>query len=123
MKFKLHQQTYIENEADGMGAALREIGYELELLPTTSKVPGPHWEPIDDEAKALCKKHGIVFTGHVPDCMDSLTKQLAEAMERERQAGNPDAIAAAMVKALMEAGVIPKPVAKPAARAMAPAEV
>ncbi len=117
MKFKLKQQSYLDNETDGYGAAMREVGYAFDLPAATKQVPGPHWEPMDDEAKALCVKHGIKFTGEVPDSMDSLTKTLQASMQQAADAGSPEKIGAAVVDALIAAGVVKGN--KPAARGVA----
>lgn len=121
-KYRLVQDSYIDNVLYTFNPDPEKDRLNIHDI-ASHHVPGPHWEPLDDEAKAICKKHGVTFTGFVPDCLDQLTKQLSESMERERLAGNPDAIAAALVRALIEGGVIPKPAAKAAARTSAPAEV
>ena len=110
MKFKIHQPSYIQGLKDGMlSESIYLEGNTLELPADTKHVPGPHWEPLDDEARALAKQHSIKFTGQVPDCIDQFQKQLAEAMEREKKAGDPDKIGAAVVEALVKAGVIKAP--------------
>lgn len=121
MKFKLKQSSYLDNETDGLGAALRDAGYEFDLKPDTKQVPGPHWEPVDDEAKALAAKYGVKFTGEVPDSMDKLSKLAQDNMKAAADAGNPGMIGAAVVNALVEAGVVQ---GKPAgARKPVPADI
>jgi len=120
MKFKLAQAAYLDCETDGLGAALRDVGYIFDLKADTRQVPGPHWEPQDDEAKAHCAKHGVKFTGHVPDCMDKLTQLAADSMKRQDDAGDPAKIGAAVVGALVDAGVIN---GKPAGRRPATADI
>lgn len=116
MKFKLSQQSYIDCETDNLGAALRDAGFIFDLKPDTKQLPGPHWEPMDDEAKALCAKHSIKFTGEVPDSMDKIS-QIAQAnMKRDTDAGSPGKIGAAVVDALIDAGVV-KGTKRPAASA------
>lgn len=44
--------------------------------------PGPHWEPLDDEARAICERHKHEFTGFVPDAVEDLSKQLEEAQAK-----------------------------------------
>jgi len=118
MKFKLAQASYLDCETDGLGAALRDAGYIFDLKAETKQVPGPHWEPQDDEAKAHCAKHSVKFTGHVPDCMDKLTKIAQDGMKRADEAGDPVKIGAAVVSALADAGVI-----KRQAATRAPADI
>jgi hypothetical protein len=68
-------------------------------------IPGPHWEPLDDEAKAHCKKVGHEFTGEMPDVLDGLEEHLANAQARMR----PDdvaMIAAGVITALQTAGLL-----------------
>jgi hypothetical protein len=115
MKFKFAQATYIENVfypvPDGVEFS------EVVDVPARH-VPGPHWFPVDDAAKARCAEYGVTYTGMVPDGVEALTLQLAEAQaaakKREELNGNPAAIAAALVAALIEGGIIPAPKKVPA---------
>jgi len=74
-------------------------------------VPGPHWEPVDAEAKDLCKYRSVAYTGIVPDVVEDLAKQMEAAQkkaEREEQNASIEAmgksigagIAAAMAAAV-----------------------
>lgn len=99
MKFKMAQDSYVDN-------TFYKEGVTMDLPPDTKHVPGPHWEPLDDEAKTLCKKHGIAFTGFVPDSIDKMCAELNETMAREKIAGSPAAIGDAVVASLVKAGVV-----------------
>jgi hypothetical protein len=100
MKYRFSQPTYVNNILydGGKDSPAVEVGGE--------HIPGPHWEPMDDEAKAHCAKLSVKFTGEVPDVMPALIDKLEKAQKDAAAAGNPDAIAKAMVGALIEAGVI-----------------
>lgn len=133
-KYRLHQTCYIDNTLYAAGSVDGQINAEGEEKPVyytdteIRHVPGPHWEPMNEAAKAICKQHSIKFTGFVPDSVDKFARELEatlkERAEREANNGNPDKMAAAMVSALIEAGVIPRPKAKPTApRSDEPAEI
>ncbi len=103
-RYKLHQTSYVDNQLivvdDGHPPAEHAI--------SASHVPGPHWEPMDDEARALMEKHGVTFTGFVPDSVDFLTEQLAKALKAKADAEklDPNAIGKGVVAALLEAGIV-----------------
>lgn len=74
MKFRIDQQSYIDDK-------LIEAGSELEVTPLyidkkTKKpvfhVPGPHWLPLDDDAKDYCEAMKHEYTGEVPDVLQGL---------------------------------------------------
>lgn len=81
--------------------------------------PGPHWEPVNEAAKAKALACGIVYTGQVPDSMDKLVGELEAAKQRRTEQDNM-AIGRGVVAALTEMGFVPKP---PKARAEAGAEI
>ena len=65
-------------------------------------VPGPHWEPLDDAAKALCEKHGVQFIGEMPDVLSGLEEEFADAQAR-MQKQNAEMIAQAVAIGVREA--------------------
>jgi len=131
-KYRLHQTSYIDGTVFKAGTVEGPQDSEGNEKPVyfvdaeSKHIPGPHWEPMNDAAKAVAKANGIEFTGFVPDSVDKFARELEETLreraKREAEHGNPDKMAAAMVSALMEAGVIPKSSAKRPAAA-APAEI
>lgn len=110
-KYRLNQNSYIDNVLyvfiDDPEKDHKNI-HEIDAR----HVPGPHWQPMDDEAKKICQMHGIVYTGETPDCVEDMTKQLAHDMAKQAAlaataaANSPSAIAQAIVGALIEAGVV-----------------
>lgn len=108
-RWKLHQDSFIDNGRNG-GGQLFAAGSEVALGPlrpargepgepgyreAEHHRPGPHWEPLDDEAKAIARKAGHMFTGEVPDVVEDLTRQLEEAQKKAAaaQALSPQDIA------------------------------
>lgn len=118
-KYRLHQTSYIDNTlyvAGSVEGPQTSDGEEKPVYYTdveSRHIPGPHWQPMNDAAKAICQKHEIKFTGFVPDSVDKFARELEQTLkdraEREANNGNPDKMASAMVAALIEAGVIPRP--------------
>lgn len=104
-KYRIVQDSYIDNVLYTFNPDPEKDRLNIHEI-AAHHVPGPHWEPMDDEAKAICKKNGIAFTGFVPDCMDKLTGMLADSMKKADEAGSPGAIGAAVVDALVKNGVI-----------------
>jgi hypothetical protein len=108
-RYKFHQESYVGN-------VLIAAEQEYEVPPLGRKksgeplhhIPGPHWEPLDDEAKAICKMHDIKFTGEVPDAIGPLTDQLAETMAAQNKATasggiDVEALGAAIAKGITAA--------------------
>lgn len=99
MKYRICQVSHIDDAMYGPGLEGRTEYVDVpNSMRPNPHVPGPHWEPLDDEAKAMCLKHGIAFTGSVPDPIDTLSLKLADAMQSSGM--NVDAIAAAISKSL-----------------------
>lgn len=135
MRFRIHQPSYIDGVFidQGMIDATNGKGHEVEVKPLALKgqkiaqkaigkrpgmvtltedlhhVPGPHWEPVDDEARALCAKHKHDFTGELPDVMPVLEDQLAEAQKAVLHPDSAGTIADAVVGALAKAGMLKEP--------------
>jgi hypothetical protein len=70
MKFRFAQPTYVDNVFYEGGEDSKPVEVEAR------HIPGPHWQPMDDEAKAHCKKHGVTYTGQVPDMVEAMTADL-----------------------------------------------
>ncbi len=126
-KYRLNQTSYIGDImylAGLEGPVDRETG-ELKpvyFIDKDSKYkPGPHWEPVNDAAKAIAAKHGIEYTGEVPDSMDKLLPQL-ELAKANKEKSDQDAVGAGVVKALIEHGIIKVP-KKAVAETLQPAEI
>lgn len=68
--YRIHQVSNID---DRTVAAGEEINVDAR------HIPGPHWEPLDDEARAICTANGHEFTGEVPDILPALTDELGKA--------------------------------------------
>lgn len=119
MKFKIAQPSYIDNK---LYAEDTTLDMKSDEHRNHNHVPGPHWEPLDDEAKALCKQHGVEYTGFVPDSMDVLVESLEQAKQKKAIEDN-NAIGRGVANALIEAGVVTlkAPGKKPAANE--PAEI
>lgn len=97
-RYKLAQDSYIEDRLYSAG---------MEYIDLQGKhCPGPHWEPVNDAAKAKAAEAKVVYTGEVPDTVNELVKRLSEAQAREAEKGDPAATGAAVVQALIAAGVI-----------------
>lgn len=111
-KYKMAQESYIDDVPYLAGAIFDDKDGR--------HVPAPHWEPMDDDAKAICAKHSIKFTGEIPDSIEDMTRKLATDMANKRAAdavaGQPAAIGVAVVDALVEAGVVERKVKKAPAR-------
>lgn len=92
-RYRLHQRSYI-------GDRLYEPDSEITVSPSVK--PGPHWEPIDDEAKNAMANHAIEFTGEVPDVLARLEPMLADALAKRSgtDAVNAETIATAFEKVL-----------------------
>lgn len=90
-RYRIHQTSYIDDR-------VIDAGQEIEA--DARHVPGPHWEPLDDAAKALAKKHSIRFTGNVPDPTEKLSLQLNRALESNGIAIDHDKLGAAIAQGL-----------------------
>lgn len=67
------------------GDRLYEKGMTIEL--SSERIPGPHMKPVTIEAKAAAKKHGVVFTGEVPDALAKLLPQYEDALAKAKASG------------------------------------
>ena len=128
-KYRLNHTSYIDDRmylAGPDGPFDKETGeprpvYYVDVH--SKHVPGPHWEPVNDAAKARMKECGITYTGLVPDSMDDLVEQLELAKARAKER-DQSGMAAGIVSALIEAGVVTVPKKKqPAATPGEPAEI
>lgn len=96
MKFMINQASYIGDGVVEAGASIevpplvaaKNHPKDDNYVPPVHHIPGPHWKPLDEEAKALCEKHKVVYTGEVPDPTGDLSLQLDAALERARAAGS-----------------------------------
>jgi hypothetical protein len=124
-KYRINVTSYIDDRvvlAGVDGPVDKETGEERPVyyIDKESKhKPGPHWEPVNAAAKAMCEKHGIVYTGLVPDCMDQLVEQLEAARVRAKDREQEN-LGRSIVNALIEAGAIKIPPKQPAKQ---PAEI
>lgn len=82
-QWKIHQVSYINDRlyAEGEIAELGRRGIDRVTKKPIHHLPGPHWEPVDDEAKEIAKGCGHVFTGEVPDMVLSMTADLEKTMK------------------------------------------
>lgn len=100
MLFKASQVSYVDGKLVEVGQNFEPVPYRDpksgKLRPHT---PGPHWEPVDDEAKKLMADTKTEFTGEIPDIVNSLSERL-DRMMGERQGIDHDALAAAIAKGL-----------------------
>jgi hypothetical protein len=62
-KYLLLQDAFIDNHFRKEGAA---------VVVADTMIPGPHMRPVDNVAKAMCKKHGVI-NDVVPDYVDHMT--------------------------------------------------
>ena len=53
-RYKLHQKSFVQAHGD-LISVLKEEGAEIDVGPQCP--PGPHWEPLDDEARVVVKKY------------------------------------------------------------------
>lgn len=98
-RYRFAQDSHID---DVMYAA----GEEGEI--DARHVPGPHWMPLDDAAKALCAEHGIEYTGEVPDPLNGLQISLAEAIAKASQVASPEALTKIVTEAVLAAQMKPE---------------
>jgi len=89
--YRIHQLSHIDDK-------LIEPGTVVEV--DARHIPGPHWEPMDEAAKALAKKHQIKFTGQVPDPTDKLSLQLSDALQAQGVTIDHDKLGAAIAAGL-----------------------
>jgi hypothetical protein len=132
-RWRIHQLSFIDTGNNG-GGALFDAGSEINVGPLRAAVgspgdagyrpavvhrPGPHWEPLDDEAKAISADTKTTFTGEVPDVVNALADEL-EASKATMDAANratvvtPEIIAqivAAALAAHKPAEQVPAPAA------------
>lgn len=113
MKWKIAQRSYIH----GLVVEPNEtVTLEAYIDPKTKKLqhhlPGPHWEPADEEAERFAEKMKHVYTGEMPDAVNDMVSRLEQTMSA---GGNVvidhDKLAAAFANAL---GPIVKSIAAPA---------
>jgi hypothetical protein len=55
-KYQFNETSFIDGRTLEKGATA--IVHERHI-------PGPHWKPLNDDAKKLCAKHGIVYDSSV----------------------------------------------------------
>lgn len=100
--YKAAQMSYVDGKVIEPGQQFTVGNY---LDPKTKKMrphtPGPHWEAVDDEARAICKELKHEYTGEVPDIVNQLSDKL-DGMMREKAAASFDheALAAAIAKGI-----------------------
>ena len=71
-KYRLNQVSYMSDR-------LHQVGEEI-VVPKGTKA-GPHWEPLDDEAKADMSAAKVSYTGEVPDVLSQLEPAYMEALK------------------------------------------
>lgn len=127
-KYRLNHTSYIDDRmylAGAEGPFDKETGEPRPVyyVDTNSKhTPGPHWEPVNEAAKARMKECGVEYTGFVPDSMDKLVDQLEEA-KKHAQAETNRQIGRGVAEAMIEAGAVTAKPAKNKAPAAEPAEI
>lgn len=122
MKFRIDQDSYIDDKPVRAGQEIELAKRKIKVLDGKGNprfvmgypTPGPHWFPLDDDAKALMAESRIEHTGEVPDVIEQLKvdlqarldidyEKLAEAMAKAnaaQAAANAEAIGSALAKAL-----------------------
>lgn len=91
-KYKFHQRSFWNDR-------LYEKGEEIEIK--ASIKPGPHMEPLDDEARQAAKEGGVAFTGEIPDVLGKLLPMYEKAAAQHGSDKlTPTALADAMAMAL-----------------------
>lgn len=129
MQYKAGQVSYIDGRTVAVGEVFDPQPFrDPKTKKMTHHVPGPHWDPVDEEAKAHCTKLGVAYTGEVPDMVERVgdvmggdrldAKSLGEAIAGAlAKMGTPAAVDhEALVKAIV-AGVretMPEPAPVPA---------
>lgn len=72
--FKIAEDSYI----DGL---FRPRGSIIVVEPSAHNIPGPHWEPLDDEARAMCEAAGVNYAGAVPGLYATIEQNLRRALK------------------------------------------
>jgi hypothetical protein len=92
-KYRFHQKSYV-------GDRIVEKGEEADV--GSNVKPGPHMEPLDDEARAAAEAGGVKFTGEVPDVLNALLPMLQKAQQNADDAAKltPAALSEAFASAL-----------------------
>lgn len=91
-RYKIHQQSFIDER-------LVEPGQEVETH--ARHKPGPHWEPMDDQAKEIVAKHGVKFSPEVPDIINDMT--MTSAPMANPMSLDHEALGAAIAKGIVAA--------------------
>lgn len=94
-RYRIHQTSWIDDKTV-------EPGQEVDV--SERHVPGPHWEPLDEKAKAIAEKHKVAFTGEVPDPTDKLSLVLEDALQKAGVAIDHEKLAQAVAAGV--AGVL-----------------
>lgn len=76
--FRFHQQSYVDDTLVEKGQS-KNVGKHHK--------PGPHWEPLDDDAKAMVARTGVEFTGEVPDVLSALLPLYEDATTKANAQG------------------------------------
>lgn len=77
-RFLIAQQSYIDDR-------LYEKG-QIGNFDRRHK-PGPHWQPLDDEAREMMEASGETFTGEVPDVLNALLPLYEDASKTAASQG------------------------------------
>lgn len=82
MLWKITQESYIGERLvlPGETVDLARRGVDRKTKKPIHHIPGPHWEPMDDEAKEFSEKCGHTFTGETPDMIIAMTSDLEKRM-------------------------------------------
>lgn len=124
-KYKIHQESIIGDTtvpAD-MEITIAANGKNKDGSPR-HHVPGPHWEPLDDEARAICAATpGWVFTGEVPDAVEPLAIELENRMAKQNVGFDEGKLADAIAKGVVAGMAAAQTGAKPAQPAAAQPQV
>jgi hypothetical protein len=114
-RWRIHQLSFIDTGNNG-GGALFDAGSEISVGPLRAAVgspgdpgyrpavvhrPGPHWEPLDDEAKAIAADTKTTFTGEVPDVVNALADELESSKAAMDAANRATPVTAEMIAAIV----------------------
>lgn len=138
MRFRLDQDSFIGDVLHTAGAEVEipplkpgrpergkpgQPNYRPEIAPVWHK-PGPHWFPLDDEARELMRDHEVQHTGEVPDALPALGERLAEALAKASVTIDHEKLGAAVGAAVAESlGPVLKTLAEAVAAKPAPVDV
>lgn len=97
MQYKAGQVSYVDGRTVTAGEVFDPQPFrDPKTKKMTHHTPGPHWEPVDEEAKAHCAKLGIAYTGEVPDMVERVGDVMGGDRLDAKSLG--EAIAAAFAK-------------------------